>query len=308
MGRVQSLPAGGRRFFMHAFDSLLPLPVVVVLHRFGYAGRAPVALLIVVMLVASVLQQPAVQSALAGGDLQRRLFWRIGLQLGLSTTLSIYLLGWGPLMVVGYAVSALQHIRWSGSRAWGPAVCWALAGIALGQAATAAGLLYSYLTPLQTQLAGASGAILVVLLVRQYGLETAQRERAEQALHSSEQRFRALVQYSSDMTVVLDRSGTVSYVSPAVEPMLGRTPQELVGRAITDLLAPPDARAGGQWLADAPAQDQQVRHAEMRLLHADGSERWHQVTLRNLLDETAVGALVANHRDITEERRADGAK
>jgi diguanylate cyclase (GGDEF)-like protein/PAS domain S-box-containing protein len=205
---------------------------------------------------------------------------------------------------VGYAISALQHIRWSGSRAWVPAVCWAMVGILLGQLATATGILYSYLSPLQTQIAGLAGAILVVLLVRQYGWETAQREQAEQALHRNEQRFRALVQHSSDMTVMLDRSGTVTYVSPAVETMLGRSPQALVGTPITELLAPADLTAGTRWLAWASTSSPQISQSELRMVHADGSERWHQVTLRNLLDEAAVQALVANHRDITEERLA----
>jgi hypothetical protein len=50
---ARALPDGGRRFFKHAFDSLLSLPVVVVLHQLGYAGRAPLVVVVVVMLAAS---------------------------------------------------------------------------------------------------------------------------------------------------------------------------------------------------------------------------------------------------------------
>jgi PAS domain S-box-containing protein len=214
------------------------------------------------------------------------------------------LLGWGPLLVVGYAVSAPQHIRWTGSRAWLPALVWSLVGIALGQVAIATGLVFTYLTPLQTQIGGLAGAILVALLVRQYGLETAHREQqTEEALQRSEQRFRALVQYSSDMTVVLDTQGTVTYVSPAAEEMLGRTPEDLIGTVLDDL-SPDDLSVETLWGSARQADNEGVIRSEVRFVHADGSIRWHHVTVRNLLDTTAVGALVANHRDVTEERQA----
>jgi diguanylate cyclase (GGDEF)-like protein len=40
----------------------------------------------------------------------------------------------------------------------------------------------------------------------------------------------------------------------------------------------------------------------MRLWHAKGDLRWMEVTLRNLLDNPAVGGLVATYRDVTERR------
>ena len=43
----------------------------------------------------------------------------------------------------------------------------------------------------------------------------------------------------------------------------------------------------------------------IRLRHADGSYRWCEITLRNLLDEPAVGAIVANFSDVTARREAE---
>ena len=112
------------------------------------------------------------------------------------------------------------------------------------------------------------------------------------------------MQYSSDMTLVLDPQGTIVYVSPAVEEMLGHAPQNLVGTAVDALLWPGD-RLGYAHLEDVlSAGHQAVLRSEGRFVHADGSVRWHHVTIRNLLDNPGVGALVANHRDITQERHA----
>ena len=60
-------------------------------------------------------------------------------------------------------------------------------------------------------------------------------ERADliENLHQrqSEERFRSLIQNSSDIIAILDENGTVNYISPTVERVLGRTPDDLVGSA-----------------------------------------------------------------------------
>jgi PAS domain S-box len=40
-----------------------------------------------------------------------------------------------------------------------------------------------------------------------------------------------------------------------------------------------------------------------RLRHQDGSWRWMEGSLTNLLDEPAVQSVVINYRDITERKR-----
>src|SRR5512140_2963934 len=140
-----------RRGLMPAFETLSTTPVVVVMHHFGWAGPLPVWLLMVVMAVAAVAQRADVMLWIGGGDPQRRLGLRIALQVGLTTTLATYAIGWGPILSIGFCVSSLHHIRLAGSRAWVPALGWSLAGIATGQAAIALGLVPSYLPPAQAQ-------------------------------------------------------------------------------------------------------------------------------------------------------------
>ncbi|NYT06486.1 MAG: PAS domain S-box protein [Methanomicrobiales archaeon] len=56
------------------------------------------------------------------------------------------------------------------------------------------------------------------------------RKQVEDALRESEGRFRGMAERSSDMILVIDKSLTPSYVSPAVRPILGYEPEELVGQ------------------------------------------------------------------------------
>lgn len=292
-----------KELLSHSFDTLGALPLVIVLHRFGWAGHAPLALVVASLLCSVALQQPGVQRRLAGGDLQQRLALRMGLQIGVVATVNLYILGWGPLLVVGHAVPALQNIRWSGSRAWRPAVGCILVGVLAGQLAVASGWVFCYLDQGTAQIAGAAGAILAVMVVRQYGLATAQAEASEAAVKRGEQRFRSLVQYSSDMTVILDRLGAILYVSPAIEKMLGVGPDPAVGRVLGDFMLPDDRALHEQMIAAIERTPRLIEY-EVRLSHRDGSTRWHNITLQNLLHDDAVMGLVSNHRDITEEKHA----
>ena len=287
-----------------SIDVLVVLAVVLVLDRYGWVGHSPTWLLVAGYLLVATVQRQDVQRWLGGGVLHGRHGLGIAMHVGVATTVTSYAVGWGPLLVVGYAFPCLQHVQLGGSRAWRPAVGWALAGTAVAQFGLQQGWLFTYLNGSQAQVAAWVGAGIVVMLVRGYGQQTAQREETEAALQRNEQRFRALVQHSSDMTVMVDLDGVVRYVSPAVEPLLGVPADELVGRSLQAFAAPEDSHRSALILEEMLyAADATVR-TEMRFLHRDGSVRWHQVTMRNMISNPAVGALVGNHRDVTEERLA----
>jgi predicted signal transduction protein with EAL and GGDEF domain len=55
-----------------------------------------------------------------------------------------------------------------------------------------------------------------------------------------------------------------------------------------------------RWAGLSP--DQEVK-LEARVLHGDRRWHWHEILIRNLLDDPAVGGVVINHRDIDERRR-----
>jgi len=66
-----------------------------------------------------------------------------------------------------------------------------------------------------------------------------ERRRMDQALRANEQKFRALVETTSDWIWEVDRNGVYTYASPRVTSLLGYAPEEVLGKTPFDLM-PPD--------------------------------------------------------------------
>ncbi len=135
-----------------------------------------------------------------------------------------------------------------------------------------------------------------------------ERKRAEEALHQSEKRFRALVEQATDLVAVIDREGTCRYASPSFERMLGYAPEELIGKDLFLLVHPddlPDARRAVAIRAENAGLAS--NSMQVRLRHSDGSWRVHEGIGNNLLDDPAVQGIVITSRDVTERKQAEEA-
>jgi diguanylate cyclase (GGDEF)-like protein/PAS domain S-box-containing protein len=153
-----------------------------------------------------------------------------------------------------------------------------------------------------------SAAVLLALLFRRS--ERARRmavlmAHEQRVLRYSEERFRALVQRSTDMTTVIDRAGIVRYQSPSAQRMLGLRPVELIGRSWGSLLHPEDAPRAGELLEASTAGRTRDEPIEWRLGRADGSWLDLETAVSNLLDEPSVEGIVLNSRDVGERRELE---
>jgi len=113
------------------------------------------------------------------------------------------------------------------------------------------------------------------------------------------------VEHSSDAVALLDETGAITYVSQAATRLLGYGVPELTGTNAFGFLHPDDlelAQRLCQQLLDQPGTP--IR-TELRARHKDGSYHLVEAVAVNRLDDPAVGAVVANWRDITERLRAE---
>ncbi len=137
-------------------------------------------------------------------------------------------------------------------------------------------------------------------------MDVSERRRAEEALRESEERFRVLIQNALDIIMVTDAEGTISYISPAVEWVLGYQPEEMVGTNTADYVHPDDLEGAFGELAAALARPGVHPVAvETRVRHKSGSWHWLEGIANNLLGDPAIKGLVFNHRDVTERKRTE---
>jgi diguanylate cyclase (GGDEF)-like protein/PAS domain S-box-containing protein len=133
----------------------------------------------------------------------------------------------------------------------------------------------------------------------------AERDRAELARLEAERRSRVLAETSTDLICVLERDGSVRYASPACRDLLGLEPEQLLGRAFTDLVHEEDAAGVAALLGQREEAPVSITH---RMRRAAGSV-WVETRLRVVRDP-ATGQVVESHatvRDVAERLRSQAA-
>jgi PAS domain-containing protein len=123
---------------------------------------------------------------------------------------------------------------------------------------------------------------------------------AQVALRKSEQRLQALVANTTDTILVCNTDGVISYEAPTRRRDPLKNMGRLTGTQIFDTIHPAD-RASLQGVLEAVSSaPRSTKSIEIRTRGAGEVWRHAKLTLTHLLDEPAVGAIVATARDITE--------
>jgi PAS domain S-box-containing protein len=138
--------------------------------------------------------------------------------------------------------------------------------------------------------------------------DISERKRAEEALKESWERFRSLVETTSDWVWEVDENAVYTYASPKIRDILGYEPEEVLGRTPFDFMPPEEARRVAEVFGPIAASRRPFASLENKNLHRDG----HLVVL-----ETSGVPFFDAHgtfrgwrgidRDITERKRAEEA-
>ena len=143
-------------------------------------------------------------------------------------------------------------------------------------------------------------AVVAILLT---GLVIFRQVQAFRENDTNEQRFRLLVQNSTDIITISDLTGDIRYVSPSIHHVLGLDADQFAGTRMGGR-AHPDDRPGMLVAVDeVRATPGASATYQARIQHADGSWRWMELTSANLTHEPSVRGIVTNARDITETRQ-----
>ncbi|MBS1214088.1 MAG: hypothetical protein H6R26_2705, partial [Proteobacteria bacterium] len=98
----------------------------------------------------------------------------------------------------------------------------------------------------------------------------AERRRSEELLRASEEKYRALIESTSDWIWEVDPQTRFVYSSPKVTELLGYRPEEIIGKSCLDLMPPEEAERLRSQVEAAFVAHLPIRNLENLNLHRDG--------------------------------------
>src|ERR671915_2337411 len=132
--------------------------------------------------------------------------------------------------------------------------------------------------------------------------DVTERKEIEKALEESGERIRTLLQNTSDIITLLESDGTIRYISPAVERVTGYSPEEQIGISAFGSVHPDDREQALNMFAEVLKRPGLHPPLEFRVPHKDGSWRYLEHVVNNLVDDPAVRGVVVNSWDVTERK------
>ncbi len=134
------------------------------------------------------------------------------------------------------------------------------------------------------------------------------RQRAEAALRASEERWRRLFETSAAGMALTRLDGVFIAANPALQRMIGRAEEEIVGRNVLELNIEDQRAATAEALAKYRSGSLTERHMEKKYLRKDGSSVWLNITTTLVsATETAAPFLQSVYMDISERVRFEAA-
>ncbi|MFH0797600.1 MAG: histidine kinase dimerization/phosphoacceptor domain -containing protein [Candidatus Omnitrophota bacterium] len=132
------------------------------------------------------------------------------------------------------------------------------------------------------------------------------RKRIEETLRGNEERFRTIVELTSDWVWEVDENGRYIYVSSRITDFLGYTPVEVIGKTPTDLMSSEEAERVSLIFTQIVAKRETFTFFESKNIHKDGHEVIFENSGMPIFDaERNFKGYRGVKRDITERRRME---
>lgn len=135
--------------------------------------------------------------------------------------------------------------------------------------------------------------------------QTTDLKKHTEDIQAREQRFKILIENNNDVMTMTDKNLNVFYQSPQGESVTGFTEAERSKLSPQDVLHPDDIRMLADVYPKLMNEPEQAIPFQYRFRHKQGHYIWLEGTLKNLLNDPYIHAIVVNFRDITEKKNSE---
>ncbi|MFB2837028.1 PAS domain S-box protein [Floridanema evergladense] len=143
-------------------------------------------------------------------------------------------------------------------------------------------------------------------IIKQLAEEIVEHQRTEAALKESENRFRNLVETTSDWVWEINENAVYTYASPKIREILGYEPEEVLGKTPFDLMPPHEAKQILNAFQPIMMAQRPFTCLENTNIHKDGHIVILETSGSPIFDEYGIfKGYRGIDRDITERKRAE---
>ncbi|HEX8516282.1 MAG TPA: PAS domain S-box protein [Bacteroidia bacterium] len=135
-------------------------------------------------------------------------------------------------------------------------------------------------------------------------LEQKVEDRTKKIL-DTEKLFRSMIENSSDIISLTDEKNEIMYINPAIEQISGYSFEEIKKLERHALLHPEDLEQAKQNFLTAINNPGTTIPVKLRIIHRNGKRVWLEGTMKNLLHDKSIMAIVSNYMDVTERLDAN---
>lgn len=132
-----------------------------------------------------------------------------------------------------------------------------------------------------------------------------ERRRAEYQLRKSEEKHRSLIEQISQTIFTIDKRGKFTYISPAINRILGYTPDELIGKHFYTLVPSEERHTLGNELKEA--ESGQNRQTDFKMIDKSGNPRWVRILVQPLRENNNLMGITGLIGDINDWKQTENA-
>jgi PAS domain S-box-containing protein len=139
--------------------------------------------------------------------------------------------------------------------------------------------------------------------IRIYSYDITDRKKTEETLQESEEKYRRIVENTTNVIMVTQPDGIISYLSPSCKETIGYLPEELIGTNPM-IFHPDDAEKVQQTLSRA-LKGEKGSNFEYRILTKTKDVKWISHSWSPIIIDNNIQSIISVIADITERKKTE---